>query len=196
MIGILKTLISMLVALVISSSVSSMSEVTPEDAAEAFLQNLSAGDAQTAMIYMDNKYINFLENVKGTNEEMDRLEDALFRNFSYEIKDSATKNNVAVVEAELRNCDFSGIMKDYEEESFEYVTENLYSDTVTDKEKLNKKCLDIYIDQITQTAEKEPSMTTTVFIPMEADGYGGWHILLTDETMEAALGELELPTSK
>jgi hypothetical protein len=85
-------------------------------------------------------------------------------------------------------------MDDYEKASYEYVTGNLYSDTVTKKEKLNKKCLDIYLDQIEKTAEKKPSYETDIFIPMEADGYGGWRILLNDDIMKAMLGELEIPT--
>ena len=173
-----------------------MSEVTPQEATDAFLQDLSGGDQQTTMEYMDNRYVNFLENVKGTDEEMDRLEEALFRNFSYEIEETAAKNDVAVAKVSIRNCDFSGIMDSYEKESYTYVTENLYSDDVIDKEKLNKKCIDIYLDQIEKTAEGEPSFEAEVFIPMHEDGYGGWRILLSDDIMKAILGELEIPTNE
>lgn len=194
--GIFNTIISILIAMTISGSTASMAEVTPQEAAEAFLQNLSADDAQTDMMYMDNKYINFLENVKGTDEEMDRLEDAVFRNFSYEITDERARGDVAVVKVAVKNCDFRGIMDDYEKASYKYVTEHLYSDTVTDKKKLNKKCLDIYLDQIEKTAGKEPSYEADVFIPMEADGYGGWRIVLSDDIMQSILGELEIPTNE
>ena len=194
--GIINTIVSILIAMTISGSATNMAEVTPQEAADAFLQNLSADDAQTDMMYMDNKYINFLENVKGTDEEMDRLEDAVFKNFSYEITDERAKGDVAVVKVAVKNCDFSDIMDDYEKASYKYVTEHLYSDTVTDKKKLNKKCLDIYLDQIEKTAEKNPSYDTEVFIPMEADGYGGWRIVLSDDIMKSILGELEIPTSE
>ena len=170
-----------------------MSEVTPQEAADAFFKDLSGGDKQTVMTYMDNRYVNFLENVKGTDEEMDNLEDALFRNFSYEITDSASKEGVAVVKVTVRNCDFSGVIEDYKDASYEYVTGNLYSDDVTDKEKLNKKCLDIYLDQIEKTAGTDPSYEKEVFVPMEEDGYGGWRIILNDDIMKAVLGELEIP---
>ena len=76
------------------------------------------------------------------------------------------------------------------------MTEHLYSDTVTDKKKLNKKCLDIYLDQIEKSADKDPSYEADVFIPMEADGYGGWRIVLNDDIMKSILGELEIPTSE
>ena len=194
--GIINTIVSILIAMTISGSATSMAEVTPQEAADAFLQNLSADDAQTDMMYMDNKYINFLENVKGTDEEMDRLENAVFKNFSYEITDERAKGDVAVVKVAVKNCDFSDIMDDYEKASYKYVTEHLYSDTVTDKKKLNKKCLDIYLDQIEKSADKDPSYEADVFIPMEADGYGGWRIILNDDIMKSILGELEIPTSE
>ena len=172
-----------------------MSESEPWEAADDFLHNLSGGDKQTTMTYMDNRYVNFLENVKGTDEEMDRLEEALFKNFTYELTDCATKDNVAVVKVNVRNCDFSDVMDDYQKESYEYVTDNLYSDSVIDKKKLNKKCLDIYLDQIEKTAGEDPSYEEVIFLPMEGDGYGGWRIILSDEIMKSILGELEIPTN-
>ena len=194
--GLFKIITSLLIALGISGGAASMSEVTPQEATDAFLKDLSGGDQQTAMEYMDNRYVNFLENVKGTDEEMDRLEDALFKNFSYEIEETATKNDVAVAKVVIKNCDFSGIMDSYEKESYTYVTDNLYSDDVINKEKLNKKCLDIYLDQIEKTAEGEPSFESEVFIPMHEDGYGGWRIILSDDIMKTILGELEIPTNE
>ena len=192
--GIINTILSLLIAASISGGASAMSETEPWDAADAFFKNISGGDQQTVMMYMDNSYVNFLENVKGTDEEMDALEEAVFRNFSYEIIDSAEKNSVAVVKVRVRNCDFSGVMKKYKKKSYKYVTDNLYSDDVVDKEKLNKKCLDIYLDQIGETASGEPTFEADVFLPMEEDGYGGWRIILSDEIMKEILGELEIPT--
>ena len=193
--GIINTIISLLIAAAISGGASAVAEVTPQEAADDFFSDMSGGDKQTVMMYMDNRYVNFLENVKGTDEEMDRLEDALFRNFSYEITDSATKNGVAVVRVTVRNSDFSGIMKKYKKESYKYVTENLYSDDVIDKEKLNRKCLDIYLDQIQKTSESDPNFEADIFLPMEEDGFGGWRIILSDEIMKEVLGELEIPTN-
>ena len=192
--GIINTIISVLLAAAISSGSSAMAEDTPQEAAADFFANISGGDDQTAMLYMDNKYVNFLENVKGTDEEMDRLEGAVFRNFSFEITDSAVRDDVAVVKAKVRNSDFSGVMKKYRKKSYDYVTNNLYSDDVIDKEKLNKKCLDIYLDQIEKISESEPSFEAEVFLPMEEDGYGGWRVILTDDVMKEMLGELEIPT--
>lgn len=194
--GIINTILSILIAAAISGGASAMAEVEPQEAADAFFRDLASGNDQVAMAYMDNKYVNFLENVKGTDEEMDNLEEAVFRNFSYEITDSASKNDVAVVKVTVRNCDFSGVMEDYKKESYEYVTENLYSDDVVSKEKLNKKCIDIYLDQVEKTAEGDANYEAEIFLPMEEDGYGGWRILLSDEIMKEVLGKLEIPTNE
>ena len=192
--GIINTILSILLAAAISGGASAMAEVEPQEAADAFFRDLASGNDQVAMAYMDNRYINFLENVKGTDEEMDRLEDAVFRNFSFEITDSAAKNDVAVVKVTVRNCDFSGVMEDYKKESYEYVTDNLYSDDVVSKEKLNKKCIDIYRDQVEKTAGGDANYEAEIFLPMEEDGYGGWRILLSDDIMKEVLGKLEIPT--
>lgn len=194
--GIINTILSILLAAAISGGASAMAEVEPQEAADGFFRDLASGNDQVAMAYMDNKYVNFLENVKGTDEEMDNLEEAVFRNFSYEITDSASKNDVAVVKVTVRNSDFSGVMEDYKKESYEYVTENLYSDDVVSKEKLNKKCIDIYLDQVEKTAEGDANYEAEIFLPMEEDGYGGWRILLSDEIMKEVLGKLEIPTNE
>ena len=144
--GLLGKIVSILIAAAISGGASAMSEVEPWDAADAFFQDLSAGDKQTTM--------------------------------------------------KVRNCDFRKTMDNYKKESYEYVTENLYSDDVINKEKLNKKCLDIYLDQVEKTAGEEPSYEAEVFLPMEQDGYGGWRMILSDEIMKEILGELEIPTNE
>lgn len=194
--GLIGTIVSVLIATAISGGASAMSESEPWEAADAFFRDLAGGEQQTVMMYMDNRYVNFLENVKGTDEEMDRMEEALFRNFSYEMIDSAAKGSVAVVEVKVRNCDFSGVMDDYQKASYQYVTDNLYSEDVVNKEKLNKKCLDLYLDQIEKTASGEPTYENVVYLPMEEDGYGGWRMILNDEIMQSILGELEIPTDE
>ena len=70
--GLFKIITSLLIALGISGGAASMSEVTPQEATDAFLKDLSGGNQQTTMEYMDNRYVNFLENVKGTDEEISR----------------------------------------------------------------------------------------------------------------------------
>ena len=71
--GIINTIRSLLIAASLSGGASAMAEVTPQEAAEAFLNDISGGQTQTVQAYMDNSYVNFLENVKGTDEEMDKF---------------------------------------------------------------------------------------------------------------------------
>lgn len=194
--GIIQTIVSLVIAIFISGGVSNMAETTPEEAVQDFIDGISSGQEQVVMSYMDNEYVNFLENVKGSDEEMERLEAALFQNLSYSVTDTAVKGDVAVAKVELLTNDFSKVMDAYEEESYEYVTDNLYDEDVTDKEKLNKKCIDMYLEQVEKAAEEEPSREAEIFVPMEDDGYYGWRIILDDEIMKALMGGLELPVSE
>ena len=68
---------------------------------------------------------------------------ALFRNFSYEMTDSAAKGSVAVVEVKVRNCDFSGIMDDYQKASYQYETGSFYMDVVNCIEKMGDFIINI-----------------------------------------------------
>lgn len=145
---------------------------------------------------MDNQYVNFLENVNGSDKEMDRLETALFKNLNYKITETAVKGDVAVAKVEVTSNDFSKVMDSYQKESYKYVMDNLYDDKATDKEQLNKKCMDIYLQQIENIAKNGDTIQTEIFVPMEDDGHYGWRILLNDEIMKALMGGLELPTSK
>ncbi|MFQ7472862.1 MAG: hypothetical protein ACLRLX_01490, partial [Anaerovoracaceae bacterium] len=74
-----------------------------------------------------------------------------------------------------------------------YITDNLYSDDIGDKDALNAECLDIYVQQIEKAANREASLETVVYIPMADDGYYGWNLLLSDEVMKILLGGLEIP---
>ena len=193
---LLNTIISIIVAFSISGGVAGMSEVDPAEATQDFINGISSGNQQITASYMDNQYVNFLENVKGSDEEMDRLETALFKNLDYKIAETAVKGNVAVAKVEVTTNDFSGVMDDYEKESYKYVMDNLYDSKVTDKAQLNKKCMDIYLDQVEETAKDGKTVKKEIFIPMEDNGYYGWKILLNDEIMKTLVGGLELPDSK
>lgn len=194
--GIIKTVLSFIIAMFISGGVSGMSEVTPADAATDFLDGISGGDRQIAESYMDNTYVSFLENVKGTDEEMDRMEDALFANLSYDVTDTAVKGDIAVAKVTVTNSDFSKSLDAYKSASYKYVMDNLYDEEVTDKTHLNEKCLDIYIEQLEKSASAGAAESTDIFIPMESDGYYGWRLLLNDDIMKTILGGLELPADE
>jgi hypothetical protein len=74
--------------------------------------------------------------------------------------------------------------------------DNLYEKEIGDKEKLNKKCLELYVNEVEKVAEKGKIVENTVVIPMVDDGYHGWNVIMTDELMESILGNLEMPVQK
>ena len=84
-------------------------------------------------------------------------------------------------------------MDKYDDASYDYVMNHLYEDKISNKKKLRKECFRIYVEQIVKTSNKKPKQEEEIFIPMSGDGYGGWEILLTDEVMEALMGNLEIP---
>ena len=75
------------------------------------------------------------------------------------------------------------------------MTDNLYTDDIADKEKLNAQCLQLYVQQVEKAAESGAVLETIVFVPMVNDGYYGWNIIMTDDLMKNVLGNLQMPVS-
>ncbi len=188
----LTSIFSIIMALIMQTSTMGTAAVSPEDAAAEFMEGLSAGNDQVVVKYMENDYVNLLENT-GNDKTTDRLYKGLFRNFGYEITDSASKNDVAVVKMTVTNSDFSNVEEDFNEAAYQYITGNLYDEDVTNKKKLSKECLDIYLEQIEKTADKGKTKDTTIFLPMKSNGYYGWEVLVDDKIMKRILGGLKIP---
>lgn len=193
MVAFIRAIISIIVAVMIQGGVSGVVETPPADAVNEFMQGLMDGNDQVLERYVDNKYVNFLLNVEGDEKTTDRMNKALFKNLEYKIEDTAQKSAVAVVEVAVKTNDFSDVMEKYEDASYDYVVENLYDEDITDKKKLNAKCLDIYVDQIEKDAKKEASVEKKIYIPMISDGYGGWKLLIDNHIMKILLGKLAMP---
>ena len=88
---ILKEIFTIIIALVMQMGVSSVVSTTPEAAVQDFLEGLRTQDQQVMAKHMDNTYINFLSNVQGDEAVVNRMNEALFRNFSYEVADIGEK---------------------------------------------------------------------------------------------------------
>ena len=97
---------------------------------------------------MDDSYVNFITNVQGDDAVVERMNEALFRNFSYKIEKIKTRDDVAVAKVSITSGDFSNVLSGYESASYEYITDNLQSDEIADKDYLNAKCLEIYVQQV------------------------------------------------
>lgn len=193
MIGFIRAITAILIAILIQGGISGAVETTPEEEVADFMAGLMTNDSQVIERYMDNEYINFLANIDTDEETKARMNEALFKNLKYEIEDSIQKGGAAVVEVRLYTNDFSDVLQKYKDASYEYVMNNLYDDKVTNKKQLSKKCLDIYVDQIEKDAKKETSLEKKIYIPMIEDGYGGWKLLLNKGIMKNIMGKLAIP---
>ena len=192
---ILKTVITLLISLLMQSGVVNMISTTPHDAVSDFMDGLKNRDSSVMEKYMDDSYVNFITNVQGDDAVVERMNEALFRNFSYKIEKIKTKDDVAVAKVSITSGDFSNVLSGYESASYEYITDNLQSDEIADKDFLNAKCLEIYVEQVEAAADSGTVLETVVYIPMIDDGYYGWNIIMTDDLMKTVLGNLQMPAS-
>lgn len=192
---ILKTVITLLISLLMQSGVVNMISTTPHDAVSDFMDGLKNRDSSVMEKYMDDSYVNFITNVQGDEAVVERMNEALFRNFSYKIEKIKTKNDVAVAKVSITSGDFSNVLSGYESASYKYITDNLQSDEIADKDYLNAKCLEIYVQQVEAAADSGTVLETVVYIPMIDDGYYGWNIIMTDDLMKTVLGNLQMPAS-
>ena len=192
---ILKTVITLLISLLMQSGVVNLISTTPHDAVSDFMDGLKNRDSSVMEKYMDDSYVNFITNVQGDDAVVERMNEALFRNFSYKIEKIKTKDDVAVAKVSITSGDFSNVLSGYESASYEYITDNLQSDEIADKDYLNAKCLEIYVEQVEAAADSGNVLETVVYIPMIDDGYYGWNIIMTDDLMKTVLGNLQMPAS-
>ncbi len=190
---ILKIIVTMIISAVMQSGIVNVVSTTPNDAVTDFLDGLKSRDSYIMEKYMDNGYVNFITNVQGDDAVVERMNAALFSNFSYEVEKVVSKDDVAVAKVIVKSGDFSSVMSAYDSASYDYVVSNLYTDDIADKEKLNAQCLELYVQQIEKAAENGAVTETVVFVPMIDDGYYGWNIVMTDELMKSVLGNLQIP---
>ena len=192
---ILKTVITLLISMLMQSGAVNMISTTPEDAVSSFMDGLKNRDSSIMEKYMDDSYVNFISNVQGDDVTVERMNEALFRNFSYKIVKIRTKNDVAVAKVSITSGDFSNVLSGYESASYKYIADNLQSDEIADKDYLNAKCLEIYVQQVEAAADSGAVLETVVYVPMVDDGYYGWNIIMTDDLMKTMLGNLQIPAS-
>ena len=190
-----KTVISIIISIMMQMGVMNMISTTPHESVTDFMDGLKNRETHVMEKYMDDSYVNFIANVQGDKDTVARMNEALFRNFSYEVKEIIEKNDVAVAKVSIKSGDFSKVLSEYEKVSYQYVTDNLYTDDIADKEKLNAQCLQLYVQQVEKAAESGAVLETIVFVPMANDGYYGWNIIMTDDLMKNVLGNLQMPVS-
>jgi len=178
-----------------NSSVTDIVSTTPQEEVDDLMKALESQKTEVFELYADNEYVNFLNNVQ-TDERMSSVYDYMFENFSYEVIKTETKNDVAVVKITVKTNDFSKVDDAYEDAAYKYIMDNLGTDKVSDTEKLNAKCVELYVKQFEKAAKGEADKETTAFVTMISDRHHGWNVILTDELMKAVLGDVDLPVKQ
>ncbi len=193
MLGSIRAIIAIIVALMLQSGMTGATQTTPAQEAQEFMQGMTSLQTETLNKYMGNQYVNFLVNVEGDDETVARMQKALLQNFTYEISDIEERDGLAVAKIPVSGNDFSEVMDAYEKEAYDYITGNLYEEEVTDREALSEKCLEIYVDELEKIAEDGELTERTIYLPMKENRHHSWDVLLDDEIMEIMLGDLALP---
>ena len=190
---VIRTIVAIFVAVSMQVGMNDATEVSPQQIADECMNGIRTLQEETLDRYAGNTYVNFIVNLDGDEETVERMRTALLQNFDYSIEAVEERDDAAVAKITIQQCDFSKVLEKYEKKSYDYITEHLYDEDITDKEKLNAKCLDIYVSQIEKVAKKGKTHEETIYLPMHSNGYNGWNPVLEDDTMKTILGDLAIP---
>lgn len=186
----MKKITSVLLSLLILFSFFGCTFVQPQDKATEFLSAIKSGNKDVLMGYANNKYVNMLVNSSGDEETLNKIYKNLFKNFNYKIVsttiDEKTEN--ATIKVEITNVDFKNVLKNYEKESYEYIVDNLYSDSKTTKSNLNKQCLKILSNAIEDAAKSIETKTKTVDIKLTKNENYSYDLTIDKTLMDALTG--------
>ena len=105
-----KTVISIIISIMMQMGVMNMISTTPHESVTDFMDGLKNRETHVMEKYMDDSYVNFIANVQGDKDTVARMNEALFRNFSYEVKEIIEKNDVAVAKVSIKSGDFSKVL--------------------------------------------------------------------------------------
>ena len=189
----IKMIVAVVVAASMQFSMNNATEVPPQQIAKECMDGIMTVQEETLSRYAGNEYVNFLANLEGKDETVQRMRDALFQNFDYTIEETMERDGAAVAKITIHQCNFSKVLEKYDKKSYEYITEHLYDEDITDKKKLNAKCLDLYVSEIEKIAKAGKTHEETIYLPMLSNGYNSWNAILEEDAMEAILGNLSIP---
>ena len=191
--AILNLIFSVIIAMSMHSSTMEATQVDPQQVADECMNGIKTLQEETLDRYAGNTYVNFIVNLEGNDETVSRMQEALLKNFDYRIEAVEERDDLAVAKITVTQCDFSKVLKKYKKRSYDYVTEHLYDENITDKDWLNEKCLDIYVSQIEKVAKAGKTHEETIYLPLTSDGYNGWNAILEDDNMKTIIGDLSIP---
>ena len=191
--AILNLIFSVIIAMSMHSSTMEATQVDPQQVADECMNGIKTLQEETLDRYAGNTYVNFIVNLEGDDETVARMQEALLKNFDYRIEAVEERDDLAVAKITVTQCDFSKVLKKYKKKSYDYVTEHLYDENITDKDWLNEKCLDIYVSQIEKVSKAGKTHEETIYLPLTSDGYNGWNAILEDDNMKTIIGDLSIP---
>ena len=191
--AILNLIFSVIIAMSMHSSTMEATQVDPQQVADECMKGIKTMQEETLDRCAGNTYVNFMVNLEGDEETVERMQQALLSNFDYRIEEVLERDDLAVAKVTITQCDFSKVLKKYRKTSYDYVTDHLYDENITDKDWLNDKCLDIYVSQIEKVAKAGKTHEETIYLPLTSDGYNGWNAVLDDENMKKIIGDLSIP---
>lgn len=191
----MKKIIAILISILMLASFCGcdVSVIEPEEIVQGFFQAMKEKDEDVLILYTENSDMNTLLHCTGEEEQVARMYDATVKNLSWKIlsvKKSEDKST-ATVEVEISNANMGDVLKAYQKEATEYMREVLYDDGIT-TEKLNAKCMEIYVEQIEKAAENaDDAVVEVVTINLTKNEDYSWDMEMTDELMKAIIGGLD-----
>ena len=139
MLGIIRAIIAVAVAVSLQMGMTDATEVSPQDAAEECMHGIATMQEETMDRYAGNSYVNFLVNLKGDEETVQRMQEAIFRNFTWQIEDVEERDDAAVAKVKITQCDFSDVLGKYDKKSYKYITDHLYDEDTIRRELLSAR---------------------------------------------------------
>ena len=186
-------ILSLMIVTSMQAGLTDATSVPPQQEVEEFMAAISSARVEQLDRYASNPYVNFVAHLKGDKKTVKRMRKALLRDLPYKLHGTEERNGVAVVRVDIRQCDYSKVLKKYDEESYAYITDHLYDEDIVDKEKLNDKCLDMYVSQIEKVAKAGKTRKRSLYLVLRDNGYNGWTLQVDNDTMKKILGDLAIP---
>lgn len=191
--GIIHWILSLMIVTSMQAGLTDATSVPPQQAVKEFMTAITSAQEEQLDRYASNSYVNFVAHLKGDKKTVKRMRKALLKDLPYKLRGTEERNGVAVVRVDIRQCDFSKVLKKYKKESYAYITDHLYDEDIVDKEKLNAKCLDMYVSQIEKVAKAGKTRKRSVYLVLKDNGYNGWTLQVDDDSMKKILGDLAIP---
>lgn len=191
--AIIHWILSLMIVTSMQAGLTDATSVPPQQEVQEFMNAITSAQVKQLDRYASNSYVNFVTHLKGDKETVKRMRKALLKDLPYELRGTEERDGVAVVRVDIRQCDYSKVLKKYKKESYDYIVDHLYDEDIVDKDKLNDICLDMYVSQIEKVAKAGKKKDRSLYLVLKDNGYNGWTLQVDDDTMKKILGDLAIP---